>query len=164
MVSISYASDLLMLGKAFSQGWGKFLTNKLQAKRKSITGVKRKHPKPALQKTPIFEPRTTRDASLGLTVLETAPKPRELLSTRSVASNKPLPRRRAKQPTMKPIIKHISQSTIRSRWTYLDEDAQAKVANMFRSVELPVLARYASEKKKIEAQLTIGSVTKTWVL
>lgn len=62
---------------------------------------------------------------------------------------------------MKPIVKHISQSTIRSRWTSLDEDAQAKVASIFRSIELPVLARYASEQKKIEAQHTIGSVTAT---
>lgn len=140
------------------------LTNKLQAKRKSITGVKRKRRKPALQKTPISKPRTTRDASPESTVQETAPKPRGLLSTRSVGSNKPLPRRRAKQPAMKPIVKHISQSTIRSRWTSLDEDAQAKVASIFRSIELPVLARYASEQKKIEAQHTIGSVTATWVL
>ncbi len=150
-----------MLGNASYWGWEQLLTNKLQAKRKSITGVKKKRPKPALQKTPISKPRTTRDASLESTVLETAPKPRELLSTRAVASDKPLPRRRAKQPTLKPIVKHISQSTIRSRWTFLDEDAQAKVASIFRSIELPVLARYASEQKKIEAQLTIGSVTRT---
>ena len=139
------------------------LTNKLQAKRKSITGVKKKRPKPALQKIPISRPPTTRDASLESTRVETAPKPRELLSTRAIASNKP-PKRRAKQPTLKPVVKHISQSTIRSRWTYLDEDAQAKVAGILRSIELPVLARYALEQKKIEAQLTIGSVIRTWVL
>ena len=146
---------------AFHQCWGQLLTNKLQAKRKSITGVKRKRPKPALQKTPIPKLRTTRDASLESTVQETAPKPRELLSIRSAGSNHPLPRRRAKQPAMKPTVKHISQSTIRSKWTALDEDAQAKVASIFRSIELPVLARYASEQKKIEAQLTLGSVTST---
>lgn len=140
------------------------MTNKLQAKRKSITGVRRKRPKPTLQKTPIPNPRTPRDASLESRVQESAPKPRELLSTRSLASIKPIPRRRVKQPVMKPIIKHVSQTTIRSRWTFLDEDAQAKVVNILRSIELPVLARYASEQKKIEAQLTIGSVTKTWVL
>ena len=62
---------------------------------------------------------------------------------------------------MKPTVKHISQTTIRSKWAALDEDTQAKVASIFRSIELPVLARYASEQKKIEAQLTLGSVTTT---
>ena len=61
----------------------------------------------------------------------------------------------------KPKIKHISQNTIRSKWVFLDEDAQQKVESMFRAVELPVLAKHQSDHKKIEAQATIGSVTKT---
>lgn len=62
---------------------------------------------------------------------------------------------------LKPKIKHVSQSIIRSKWTVLDEVAQAKVVGLFCSVELPVLARYASDQKKIEAQAAIGSITQT---
>ena len=60
-------------------------------------------------------------------------------------------------------IKYISQDMIRSKWTTLDEDAQTRIEEILRSVELPVLARYTSEQKKIDAQDTVTSLTQTSV-
>lgn len=68
----------------------------------------------------------------------------------------------SKKPgNLKPRIKHVSQDIVLSRWTVLDEGARAQVQGILRSIEMPVLARHTSEQKKIEAQGTIGSLTRT---
>lgn len=69
-----------------------------------------------------------------------------------------------RQRNLMPRIKHVSRDTILSRWTILDEDTQAKVQDVLRSVEMPVLARHISEQKKIKAQGAIGSLTQTYVV
>jgi hypothetical protein len=46
----------------------------------------------------------------------------------------------------------------------LDEDAEAKVNAILRSIEMPVLARHISEWKKIEAQRTLGSLIRTYAI
>ncbi len=66
--------------------------------------------------------------------------------------------------SLKPKIKHISRNTILSRWMVLDEDAEAKVNAILRSIEMPVLARHISEWKKIEAQRTLGSLIRTYAI
>ena len=63
--------------------------------------------------------------------------------------------------SLKSRVEHISQDIIRSKWTVLDGDAQAKVEELLRSVELPVLAKYSSEQRKIEAQVALRSITET---
>lgn len=62
---------------------------------------------------------------------------------------------------MEPRIKYVSQDIICSKWATLDEDTQAKVETILHSAELPVLARHTSEKKKVEAQRALGSLTRT---
>lgn len=63
--------------------------------------------------------------------------------------------------SLKPRVKHVSQDIIRSKWTILDGDAQLKVDELLRSIELPVLARYSLEQRKIEAQTAVRSITRT---
>ena len=61
-------------------------------------------------------------------------------------------------------MKHISQDIIRSKWTVLDADAQAKVEELLRSMELPILANYSSEQRKLEAQIALRSITGSLVV
>ena len=123
--------------------------------------MKKKRPKPASQKA---KPKTARAGRLESVVPRAILKPRELLSTRETGLAKSYSGKRTKkQPALKPRVKHISQTTIRSKWTGLSEVAQTRVANLFRSVELPVLARCISEQKKIEAQVTLRSLSRTLV-
>ena len=56
-------------------------------------------------------------------------------------------------------VKHISQNIIHSNWVVLDRDAQGKVEELLRSVELPVLANYPSEPRKVEAQVALRAIT-----
>ena len=58
-------------------------------------------------------------------------------------------------------VQHVSQDIIHSKWTVLDGDVQVKVDELLRSIALPVLARYSSEQRKIEAQVALRSITKT---
>ena len=58
-------------------------------------------------------------------------------------------------------VKHVSQNHIRSKWTVLDGEAQAKVKELLRSIEIPVLSNYSSESRKIEAQVALRSITGT---
>ena len=134
----------------------------VQAKRKSITGVRRKRAKPTPPKAPTIQPTAEAPAHLDSPPPDNALKPRELLSTRRPPQTASRNRVR-KQPTLKPRVKHISHNTIKTKWTVLDEHTQVKVAAVFRSIELPVLARHASEQKKVEAQAILASVTRTWV-
>ena len=63
--------------------------------------------------------------------------------------------------SLKPTLKHVSQATIQSKWKILDDSAQAKVAEIFRSVGLPVLAKHTNETSKIEAQDAIVLMTRS---
>ena len=61
-------------------------------------------------------------------------------------------------------VKHVSQDIIHSKWTILGGDAQAKIEELLRSIELPVLAIYSSEQRKIEAQVALRSIIGTCVI
>ncbi|CAF9927760.1 hypothetical protein IMSHALPRED_007302 [Imshaugia aleurites] len=63
--------------------------------------------------------------------------------------------------SLKSRVKHVPQDIIRSKWTVLDRDAQAKVEGLLRSVEMPVLASYSSEQRKVEAQVALRFITGT---
>jgi kinetochore protein Fta7 len=64
---------------------------------------------------------------------------------------------------LQPTLKHVSQATIQSKWKTLDESGQAKAAELFRSIALPVLARHANEASKVEAQDAITLVTRSLI-
>lgn len=101
------------------------------------------------------------------------PRPRPPLSIRSPPSDNSLLRKQEANRVgrqrpglkgdgfMKSRVKHVSQNIIRSKWTVLDGDAQAKVEELLRSTELPVLASYSSEQRKIEAQIALRSINGT---
>lgn len=157
---VSFTCELTQRRHCVSSWWCN--TNMVQAKRKSITDVRRKCAKPIPPKAPTIQPTAEAPAHRDSPAPDNALKPRELLSTRrppQTASRN----RVHKQPILKPRLKHISHNTIKKKWTVLDEHTQVKVAAIFRSIELPVLARHASEQKKIEAQAVLASVTRTWV-
>ncbi|KAL1982144.1 hypothetical protein VTN96DRAFT_8319 [Rasamsonia emersonii] len=61
---------------------------------------------------------------------------------------------------LKPRVRHISQRTIKSKWTTLPEPVQEKVREMFRSLERPVIVRHRDERKRIEAQTAVAAVVK----
>lgn len=64
---------------------------------------------------------------------------------------------------LKPRVRHISQRTIKSKWTTLPEPVQEKVREMFRSLERPVIVRHRDERKRIEAQTAVAAVVKKYV-
>lgn len=61
-------------------------------------------------------------------------------------------------------MQNIPQSTIKSRWKVLDEATQVRVAEIYRSVELPVLATEQSDAHKINAQAAFSLVTQSCVV
>lgn len=64
---------------------------------------------------------------------------------------------------LKPRVRHISEGTIKSKWTTLPEPVQEKVREMFRSLERPVIVRHRDERKRIEAQTAVAAVVKKYV-
>lgn len=65
--------------------------------------------------------------------------------------------------TLKPRIRHISEQTIKSKWTTLPESTQGKIKELFLSVELPVITRQRDEKKRTEVQSALATVRKKYV-
>lgn len=61
---------------------------------------------------------------------------------------------------LKPRIRHISERTIKAKWTTLPEPVQQKVLDMFRSLERPVIVRQRDERKRIEAQTAVGALVR----
>ncbi|KAL1954049.1 hypothetical protein VTO42DRAFT_1783 [Malbranchea cinnamomea] len=61
---------------------------------------------------------------------------------------------------LKPRVRNIAESTIKSKWTTLPDSAQDRVTELLRAVELPVINRHRDERKKIEAQTALAAVRK----
>ncbi|KAJ9245390.1 CENP-Q, a CENPA-CAD centromere complex subunit-domain-containing protein [Paecilomyces variotii] len=61
---------------------------------------------------------------------------------------------------LKPRVRHISERTIKAKWTTLPEPVQQKVLDMFRSLERPVIVRQRDERKRIEAQTAVGALVR----
>jgi len=64
---------------------------------------------------------------------------------------------------LKARVQHVSQNSIRTKWAPLPDAAQNQVRELFRSVERPVLVNQRDERKKIEAQVAVETVLKTYV-
>lgn len=65
---------------------------------------------------------------------------------------------------LKPRVRHVSQQTIKDKWTPLSEPAQGKVHDMFLAAERPAIVRQHNERKRIEAQSAVQAVVKKYVL
>ncbi|KAA8650746.1 uncharacterized protein ATNIH1004_003435 [Aspergillus tanneri] len=61
---------------------------------------------------------------------------------------------------LKPHVRHVSERTIKSKWSTLPEPAQDKVRDMFRALERPVIVQHQNERKRIEAQAAVQAVVK----
>lgn len=59
---------------------------------------------------------------------------------------------------LKPRVRHVTEHTIKSKWTTLPEPAQERVRELFRAVEMPVLTRQRDDRKRIETQTALGAV------
>lgn len=62
---------------------------------------------------------------------------------------------------LEPQERYILQETIRSKWQVLSEPAQASIMQLFKSIEMPVLAIHQDERRRVEAQMALGSVIRT---
>ncbi|KAL2376473.1 hypothetical protein RJZ90_007498 [Blastomyces dermatitidis] len=61
---------------------------------------------------------------------------------------------------LKPRTRHISERTIKTKWTTLPDSVQEKIKELFRSIERPVVVRHRDERKRIEAQSAVLAVRK----
>ncbi|KAL5001231.1 CENP-Q, a CENPA-CAD centromere complex subunit-domain-containing protein [Aspergillus recurvatus] len=61
---------------------------------------------------------------------------------------------------LKPQVRHISERTIKSKWTTLPEPMQDKIRDMLRALERPVIVRQQNERKRYEAQAAVQAVVK----
>ena len=52
----------------------------------------------------------------------------------------------------KSIIRLVPQSTIENKWNVLDQATQSRVESIYRSINLPVISQFETERNKIEAQ------------
>lgn len=78
-------------------------------------------------------------------------------------AQQPNRKRDASFATLKPRIRHVSEQTIKSKWTTLPDSTQEKIKELFLSVELPVITRQRDEKKRNEAQSALATVRKKYV-
>ncbi|KAL4803586.1 CENP-Q, a CENPA-CAD centromere complex subunit-domain-containing protein [Aspergillus unguis] len=61
---------------------------------------------------------------------------------------------------LKPQVRHISERTIKSKWSTLPEPTQDKIRDMFRALERPVIVRQQNDRKRSEAQAAVQAVVK----
>ncbi|KAL5340750.1 CENP-Q, a CENPA-CAD centromere complex subunit-domain-containing protein [Aspergillus crustosus] len=69
-------------------------------------------------------------------------------------------RRKKPYAYLKPQVRHISERTIKSKWTTLPVPAQEKIRDMFQALERPVIVRQQNERKRYEAQAAVQAVVK----
>ncbi|KAL3462936.1 CENP-Q, a CENPA-CAD centromere complex subunit-domain-containing protein [Aspergillus heterothallicus] len=69
-------------------------------------------------------------------------------------------RRKKPYAYLKPQVRHISERTIKSKWSTLPEPAQDKIRDMFRALERPVIVRQQNDRKRYEAQAAVQAVVK----
>ncbi|RDW90403.1 uncharacterized protein DSM5745_02178 [Aspergillus mulundensis] len=69
-------------------------------------------------------------------------------------------RRKKSYAYLKPQVRHISERTIKSKWSTLPEPTQDKIRDMLRALERPVIVRQQNERKRYEAQAAVQAVVK----
>ncbi|OAX84288.1 hypothetical protein ACJ72_01353 [Emergomyces africanus] len=79
---------------------------------------------------------------------------------RSDEADEPEEHDRKRFAILKPRTRHISERTIKTKWTTLPDSVQEKVKELFRSIERPVITRHRDERKRIEAQAAVVAVRK----
>jgi kinetochore protein Fta7 len=64
---------------------------------------------------------------------------------------------------LKPRLRYIHQDVIKHKWDVLPEPVQGRVTALFRSIERPVIVGHQDDRRRVEAQLALGTITRTWV-
>ncbi|KMP05392.1 hypothetical protein CIRG_05073 [Coccidioides immitis RMSCC 2394] len=59
-----------------------------------------------------------------------------------------------------PRTRHVSEKTVKSKWTTLPEPVQDRIKDLFHAVEFPVLTRQREGRKRVEAQSALNAVRK----
>lgn len=72
-------------------------------------------------------------------------------------------KRKKQYAHLKPQVRHISERTIKSKWSTLPEPTQDKIRDMFRALERPVIVRQQNDRKRYEAQAAVQAVVKKYV-
>ena len=98
----------------------------------------------------------TRNTQPPATTANLVPQPAPI----QVKSRKRLPPEYA-VTVLEPQERYILQETVRSKWQLLSEPAQASIMQLFKSTEMPVLAIHEDERRRVEAQVALGSVIRT---
>ncbi|MCJ1382313.1 hypothetical protein MMC17_005426 [Xylographa soralifera] len=62
---------------------------------------------------------------------------------------------------LKPRFRYINQNVIKTKWEVLPELMQQQVRELFVAVERPVITRHSEDKRRIEAQAALSTVTRT---
>ncbi|MCJ1259402.1 hypothetical protein MMC24_007239 [Lignoscripta atroalba] len=62
---------------------------------------------------------------------------------------------------LRPRLRHVQQDVIKTKWEVLPESVQERVREVFKSVERPVIYKHREERRKIEAQVAVGSIVRT---
>ncbi|KAL2872742.1 uncharacterized protein BJX67DRAFT_340252 [Aspergillus lucknowensis] len=85
------------------------------------------------------------------------PKRKRSDATRDQDANN---RRKKPYAYLKPQVRHISERTVKSKWSTLPQPAQDKIRDMFRALERPVIVRQQNERKRSETQAAVQAVVK----
>ena len=65
--------------------------------------------------------------------------------------------------TLEPRLRRISRNVVDTKWGPLPDSAQARVKELFSSVERPVLMRVAEGRRRKEAEVALESVLRRFV-
>ena len=68
---------------------------------------------------------------------------------------------RLRLAVLKPCLRYVHQDVIKDKWNVLPELLQDRIKQLFKSIERPVIASYRDDKKRIEAQVILSSITRT---
>ncbi|MCJ1367050.1 hypothetical protein MMC16_006182 [Acarospora aff. strigata] len=64
---------------------------------------------------------------------------------------------------MKPRLRNIPQEVVRSRWVVVSDPVRDSIWKFFKMIEKPIIMTRRTEKTRVETQVAVGSVLRTYV-
>ncbi|MCJ1250155.1 hypothetical protein MMC30_007381 [Trapelia coarctata] len=147
-------------------------------KRKSVTGLKKRRKPPptaTAEPAPLDAPnpsQSNRAASSRITRRQSRP---DTTSDAPALSNLSGNKRRRhevedsedddgppskKFAVLKPRLKYVRQDIIKNKWEVLPDHIQTRVKELFVAVGRPVITQYRDERRRIDAQTALSSITR----
>ncbi|KAL9123271.1 MAG: hypothetical protein Q9187_000179 [Circinaria calcarea] len=62
---------------------------------------------------------------------------------------------------LKPRLRYVNQTVIEDKWNILPGYLQSRVKELFKSIERPAMMKYRDDRRRIEAQVALGSISRT---